>query len=182
MMSRFEDNLWDVLVREHQAEYAHPGRAVTRGPVRRRRLAGVSLALAGAGTATALVLTAGPATPAFAVTSNSNGTVTVTINQIAGISGANTELADLSVSARAVPIVQGCTATMQLLPKGSPNPIVPPTGSGPQQSITIEPSAIPAGDTVVLAAEELSGGVESLVGMVQGAAPACVALVPPPTK
>jgi hypothetical protein len=180
-MSTFEDNLWDELVREHHAERAHPGRAINGRPARRRLLAGTSLGLAGAGTAVALALTAGTAAPAFAVTSNANGTVTVTINQIAGISGANSELAALGVSARAVPIVQGCTAILQPLPKGTaPGAVLPAPN---MQSFTITPSAIPTGDTVVLAAQLLSGGaVQTTDALVQGAAPACVAQAVPTKK
>jgi hypothetical protein len=172
-MSIFEDNLWDELVREHHAEHAHPGRAISGRPARRRLLAGTSLGLAGAATAAALALTAGTAPPAFAVTSNANGTVTVTINQIAGIAGVNSELAALGVSARAVPIVEGCTATVQPLPKGTaPGAVLPAPN---MQSFTITPSAIPAGDTVVLAARQSGGAVQTTNALVQGAAPVCVA-------
>ena len=179
-MSIFEDNLWDELVREHHAEHAHPGRVINRGPARRRLLAGTSLGLAGAATAAALALTAGTAPPAFAVTSNANGTVTVTINQIAGIAGVNSELAALGVSARAVPIVQGCTASVQPLPKGTaPGAVLPAPN---MQSFTITPSAIPAGDTVVLAARQSGGAVQTTNALVQGAAPACVAAATPKEK
>jgi len=172
-MSMFEDNLWRELVREHHAEYAHPGPATTGGPARGRRLAGASLGLAAVGTAAALALTAGTAAPAFAVTSNPNGTVTVTINQIAGLSGANSRLAALGVRARAVPVVQGCTATLQPLPKGTARSAVQPAPN--MQAFTINPSAIPTGDTVVLAARQSAGAVQSTDAIVQGSAPACVA-------
>jgi hypothetical protein len=108
------------------------------------------------------------------VTRNSNGTVTVTIKQIAGVSGANAELAALGVDARAVPIVQGCTATLQLLPERASSVILPPQGG---QSVTIEPSRIPPGDIVVLAVVQSTGGLQMPVGMVrQGAVPTCLAL------
>jgi hypothetical protein len=178
-MSKFEDHLWREVVHEHGDDLAQLSRPATRHTLRRPRLAaglGLGLGLAGGATALALILSATSA-PAFAVTRNSNGTVTVTINQIAGVSGANTELAALGVNARAVPIVQGCTATLQLLPKRTSSVILPPPGSGPPQSVTIEPSAIPAGDTVVLAVAQSAGAVQVLVGMVrQGAVPRCLAL------
>ena len=181
-MSTFEDNLWRDLVRDHHAEHAHPGRVTAGTLVRRRRLAGSSLGLAAAGTAAALALTAGTAAPAFAVTSNPNGTVTVTINEIAGISGANAELAALGVRARAVPIVQGCAAPLlspQGTPEGSPPPAIDSVPqSGLPHSITFEPS-VPAGDTLVLAAKQSAAGpatgVQLFDGIVQGAAPACLA-------
>jgi hypothetical protein len=180
-MSTFEDNLWDELVREHHAEHAQPGPAINRRPARRRLLASTSLSLAGAGTAVALALTTGTAAPAFAVTSNPNGTVTVTISQIAGIAGANSELEALGISARAVPVVQGCTATLQPLPKGTAAGAVLPAPN--MQSFTITPSLIPAGDTVVLAAQLSAGAVQTTDALVQGAAPACVApATPKPQK
>ncbi len=194
-MSTFEDNLWRELVHEHQAEQAHPGRANTRRRSQRRRLAGASLGLAGVATAAAVALSAGTAAPAFAVTSNSNGTVTVTITEITGIAGANAQLAALGVRARAVPIVEGCTATLHLLPKTPPPtdgsglqsppksssgaPQSTPPQPGPPQSITIEPNQIPAGDTLVLAAEPSTNaaahGIQMLEALAQGPAPACVA-------
>jgi hypothetical protein len=178
-MSTFEDNLWHELVSEHQAEYARPMRATTGRPARRRLLVGTSVGLAGAATAAAFALTVGTVAPAFAGTSNPNGTVTVTISQIAGISGANTQLAALGVSATAVPIAPGCTATLQLLPKDPSGPILPqPSSAPPDSSITIDPSAIPAGDTVVLGAAQSDGAVQLVVGMVQAAAPACAAPAP----
>ncbi|MGO9899827.1 MAG: hypothetical protein ACLP0J_09065 [Solirubrobacteraceae bacterium] len=175
-MSTFEDNLWRELVREHQAEHAHPGRAATGGLVRYRRLAGASLGLAAAAT---LALTAGTAAPAFAVTSNPNGTVTVTINEIAGIAGANAQLAALGVRARAVQIVQGCAAGPLISQKVLGGATDGSGGSSLPTSITIEPSEIPAGDTLVLAAKQFANGAANGVQMfdaiVQGAAPACVA-------
>ena len=170
--SKFEDHLWREFVHEHGDGLAQLSRPAARHTLRRPRLV-AGLGLVGGATALALILTATSA-PSFAVTRNSNGTVTVTINQIAGVSGANTELAVLGVSATAVPIVQRCTAALQLLPKESSFPILPSPGSGLPQSVTIEPSAIPAGDTVVLAVAQIAGGIQMLDGMVQGAAPACV--------
>ena len=172
--SKFEDHLWREFVHEHGDDLAQLSRPATRHTLRRPRLvAGAGLCLAGGATALALILSATSA-PAFAVTRNSNGTVTVTINQIAGVSGANTELAALGVNARAVPIVQGCTATLQqLLPKRTSS-VIYPHGS---RSVTIEPSRIPAGDTLVLAVVQSTGVLQILVGMVhRGAVPRCLAL------
>ena len=178
-MSTFEDNLWRELVREHHAEHAHPRRDTTGDLVRYRRLAGASLALAGAAVAAALALTAGTAAPAFAVTSNQNGTVTVTINQIAGVAGANAQLAALGVRARAVPIVQGCAAGPLITQKVLGGATIGSGGSSLPTSITIDPGEIPAGDTLVLAAKQsVNGavnGVQMFEAIVQGAAPACVA-------
>ena len=182
--SKFEDHLWREFVHEHGDGLAQLSRPAARHTLRRPRLvAGAGLCLAGGATALALILSATSA-PAFAVTRNSNGTVTVTINQIAGVSGANTDLAALGVNARAVPIVQGCTATLQqLLPKRTSSVILLPKRTSSviyphgSRSVTIEPSRIPAGDTLVLAVVQSTGVLQILVGMVhRGAVPRCLAL------
>jgi hypothetical protein len=82
-MTKFTDNLWRDLAREHgaalvQADRPGPGRA--RRP---RAIAGSTLALAGAGAAIALVLTSTSSTPASAATVArvSDGSILVTLNQ-----------------------------------------------------------------------------------------------------
>lgn len=85
-MTRFTDNLWHDLAREHGAALAladrpEPGQARRSHP---RVLAGSTLALAGAGAAIALVLTSTSSTPASAavtVTRVSDGSILVTLNQ-----------------------------------------------------------------------------------------------------
>ena len=90
-MSKFTDNLWRDLVREHgatlaQAERPERGRAGRLGPgtiLRRPRvLAGGSLALAGVGAALVLALggTAATAPAAFALTQHSDGSVVAQLN------------------------------------------------------------------------------------------------------
>jgi hypothetical protein len=99
-MTKYTENLWRDLVREHGATLAHadrpePGRApLLRRP---RVLAGSTLALAGAGTALALTLTATGSTPAFAVTTNANGSVLVTISQRENIVQANAKLTAMGI-------------------------------------------------------------------------------------
>ena len=79
-MTKFTDNLWRDLAREHgpalaQADRREPGR-----PRRPRLIAGSTLALAAAGTALGLGLTATSATPALAVTRQHDGSVLVEVN------------------------------------------------------------------------------------------------------
>ena len=84
-MTKYTDNLWRDLVRDHGATLAHadrpePGRApLLRRP---RVLAGSTLALAGVGTAIALTLTATGSTPAYAVAKGEDGSVVVKLNDI----------------------------------------------------------------------------------------------------
>jgi hypothetical protein len=79
-MTKFTDNLWRDLAREHgpalaQADRREPGRS--RHP---RVIAGSTLALAAAGTALGLGLTATSASPALAVTRQHDGSVLVEVN------------------------------------------------------------------------------------------------------
>src|ERR1700748_1475491 len=82
-MSRFTDNLWHDLAREHGATLAHMERPVRRrARLRRPRiLASGTLGLAGMGAAVTLIVSATAATPpAFAVTTNNSGSVLVQLN------------------------------------------------------------------------------------------------------
>src|ERR1700729_1473861 len=86
-MSKFADNLWSDLVREHgptlaQADRPQPGRAGGTG-VLRRVLAGSTLGLAGVGAALVLALGGTAATaPAFAITRSNDGSVLVHLNYV----------------------------------------------------------------------------------------------------
>ena len=99
-MTKFTDNLWRDLVREHGptlalADRPEPGRA----PLLRRLrvLAGSTLGLAGVGAALGLALGAASSTPAYAVTTNSDGSVLVTINQNSALPQANAKLTALGI-------------------------------------------------------------------------------------
>jgi hypothetical protein len=83
-MSKFTENLWCDLAREHGAALV-PGSRLGPGRARRPRvIAGSTLALAGVGAAIALVLTSTSSTPASAavtVAKVSDGSILVTLNQ-----------------------------------------------------------------------------------------------------
>ncbi len=87
-MSKFTDNLWRDLAREHGATIAHTERpdAKRLGSIRARMrrprvLAGGTLGLAGIGAGVTLILSGTAVTaPAFAVTTNDNGSVLVQMN------------------------------------------------------------------------------------------------------
>lgn len=99
-MTKFTENLWRDLEREHGPSLAHadrpePGRApLLRRP---RVLAGSTLALAAAGTALALTLTATGSTPAFAVTKAGDGSVLVTLNQEQNLPQVNAKLTAMGI-------------------------------------------------------------------------------------
>jgi hypothetical protein len=131
-MTRYTDNLWGDLVREHGATLAHadrpePGRAaLLRRP---RVLAGSTLALAGVGTALTLGLTAAGSTPAFAVTKTADGSVLVNLNQITSLPhGGNSKLAAMGVGGLEIQMAPGVAAvkgsvTCTRAP-GAPGPVV----------------------------------------------------------
>src|ERR1700760_3883683 len=99
-MTRFTDNLWRDLVREHGVKLANARRrargraAILKRP---RVLAGSTLALAGGSTAIALALSAAGSTPAFAVSTNANGSVLVTISQKENIVQADAKLTEMGL-------------------------------------------------------------------------------------
>ncbi len=88
-MSKFTDNLWRDLAREHgptlaQAERPQTGRTGAGRILRRPRiLAGSTLGLAGVGAALVLALGGTAATtPAFAITKGNDGSVLVHLNYL----------------------------------------------------------------------------------------------------
>jgi hypothetical protein len=99
-MTKFTDNLWRDLAREHGptlalADRPEPGRApLLRRP---RVLAGSTLGLAAVGTGLVLALTATGSTPAYAITTNGDGSVQVTINQNSALPQANAKLTAMGI-------------------------------------------------------------------------------------
>ena len=185
-MSSFQDRLWGELVEQHGALLAD---ALPRTPApvraRRRRLAPVAalgLALAAALAAAVIGLSSGGGAPAYAVTSNPDGTITVTIGELAGVTGADETLASLGVPVRVVrseagcPIRRGEYDSVRLSPAQFQR-ISKPGRHARSAAIVITPSAIPAGDTVVIGARELATGVVGLqTTLYRGATPPCLPL------
>lgn len=195
MAESFEDRLWGYLMTEHGAQLATlPRRRRKTANPRSWVVGGSAVAAAGTAAGLAVALFATAATPAFAVTNNSNGTVTVRIHELVGISGANAELARLGVHARAVRLIPNCLKSLAQVPPAQwTYKAVRPEGATPSgqirdnggrtqipvdptrasSAVTIEPSQIPAGDTLVLAAREIASHVQLAVLMVRGPAPTC---------
>ncbi len=149
-----------------------------RGRARRRHrlstIAGLSVAGAAAGTALALGLTGvlGPAqtpgtirTAAFTLVSNSNGTATLTINQgeLLDPAALQSDFAQYGIPAK---VTTGSLCSSDTAPAGfsqvvSVYPAGPYTatpGSGVQPTITIDPSAMPAGTELSVGDFQLSSG------------------------
>jgi hypothetical protein len=189
-MSRFEDRLWDELVEQHGALLAEapltitPARAGAEVRGRRRRLAPLAtlgLALAAALAALVIGLSSGGGTPAYAVLSNPDGTITVTIRELVGVKGADEKLASLGVPVRVVRSEAGCQIRPGEYDSARISPpllqriskLAGPAGSG----VVIAPSAIPAGDTVVIGARELGPGAVGLqTAIYHGMIPPCLPL------
>jgi hypothetical protein len=194
-MTKFEDQLFDDLMREHGSTLTNARRPAPRRPVATRR---TLLAVGGGGIAAAaaagvLVATAGGTTPAYALTTHSNGTITLAVYQKSGIAAANAKLHALGDSqVYVVPVGAGCPSMSSL-----PAPAVSLNGGhlsvqssasvGAGGSVTVNAKGIPAGDIVVVAVETVTNGntTTSLAAnrLTTAPAPSCVSLpgaVPPP--
>ena len=182
-MTRFADDLYDDLMRDHGRVLAD-----TRPPVARRSLASHRVALtagvgglAAAATAGSLVALSG--SPAYALTTNQDGTQTLAVYQQAGIAQANARFHRLGEPVVVVPVRAGCPSISSL-----PRPAVPgkatrisvKTGRSSDGSITVDAHGIPAGDIMVLGVQTTAHGSQTGGGLTSGPAPSCVSLPPPP--
>jgi hypothetical protein len=189
-MTKFADQLFDDLMREHGPALALTELAPDTPPAQKKRLLARRpvLLAAGAGglavAATAGTLVAGGGTPAYAVTPHANGTVTLAVYQKSGIAGANARLRQLGDSnVVVVPAGAGCPSLSSL-----PAPAVPASAStiGVQTtiskdgSVTVDAHGVPAGDILVVAVETAQNGntTMSLGGgrLTSPPAPSCVSL------
>jgi hypothetical protein len=151
-MTRFSDQLFDDLMREHGQALART--TVTAAP-KRYLTARPVLLTAGAGgvavAAAAGILVAGTGTPAYAVTTHPDGTVTLAVYQASGIAGANSQLHQLGDRVVVVPVRPGCPSISSL-----PAPAVPAKQISMQASVssdgsvTVDAQGVPAGDILVL--------------------------------
>jgi hypothetical protein len=172
-MSTIEDRLWADLVREAEAELALAARQPDAEPRRPRgRWAGVGMVVLIGAVAAVVSLTASTSTtPAYAVSVSGNGAVTLTINELIGVSGANAQLAQLGVRATVVAVQPGCTATVETV--AMPADAIPTIFYNVKGGFTINPNAIPAGESLLISARQSGAGVGMAIGMYRGTAPAC---------
>ena len=188
-MTKFADQLFDDLMREHGSTLAQ-----TRAPAPRRHTAprrtliaaGVGV-LAAAATAGGLMASGGGA-PAYALTTHPDGTVTLDVYTESGIAGINTKLHQVGDDqVVVVPVGAGCPSISSL-----PAPAVPPSGhiavqgggSVDNGSVTVHAQGIPAGDILVVAVETHTTGNThygmSTARLTSPPAPGCVSLPAPP--
>jgi hypothetical protein len=198
-MTKFADQLFDDLMREHGAALADtmpPATAPARRPVTARRTliaAGGGVVAAGAIAATAGVLVAGGATPAhvsdaktaaYTVTKNADGAITLAVYQKSGYAGANARLRQLDDGqVVVVPVEAGCP-TIGSLPappvSGVGKMISLGIGRSTNGSITVNAQGIPAGDILVVGIETTAQGSETGGGLTSAPAPSCLSLPPVP--
>jgi hypothetical protein len=190
-MTKFADQLFDDLMREHGPALAHAGPARRHLPARRTMLAAGTGFVAVAATAGGLMASGGGA-PAYALTTHPNGTVTLDVYTQSGVAGINTKLHQVGDDqVVVVPVGAGCPSIDSL-----PAPAVAPAGhisvggsaSVKTGSVTVQAHGIPAGDILVVAVQTSTVG-NAHFGMTAGRltsppAPSCVSLpaslTPPP--
>jgi hypothetical protein len=190
-MTKFADQLFDDLMREHGPALARTTPAVSKPALSkptpgqrvatRRTLLAAGAACAAVAT-TAGVLAAGGGTPAYAVTANPDGTVTLAVHQESGIAGANARLRQLGDGrVVVVPVKAGCPSLRSL-----PAPAEPRSGHIPTQassrdgSVTVKAEGIPAGDILVVGFKTTTqGSTVSTAGgstLTSPPAPSCVSI------
>jgi len=189
-MTKFADQLYEDLMREHGAELRslpEPAAAPVRSRGRAPRPAWLTAGLVTATAAAAggFVLFGGAASPAYAVTQNANGTVSVAVKQASAIDAANAKLKAIGVRVVIVPVRAGCPNLGSLADQGlhsaAVGVMVSGTGShGQVDSITVDAKGVPADDTVVLAFDGSDNGVFAGSAVVKGKVPGCVTLPAPP--
>ena len=158
-MTRFADQLFDDLMREHGQALARatvpaaPKRHLATRPVLLTAGAGGLAAVAAVGT-----LVAGGGTPAYAVTTHPDGKVTLAVYQESGIASANSRLHQLGDRVVVVPVKPGCPSIDSLPDAGVPDKdislqVKASTGG----AVTVDAHGVPAGDILVLGIASTDG-------------------------
>jgi hypothetical protein len=181
-MTKFSDQLFDDLMREHGPALtharppAHPRRRVTP---RRALLAGGGTLAVAAAIAGTLVARSG--SPAYAVTKNPDGTITLAVYQTSGIAGANARLRQLGdKQVVVVPVEPGCPRPPAPAVSGRGHRITTGMAVSRNGTVTVNAQGIPAGDILVVGVE--TSGHSSLGGgvLTSPPAPSCISLPGPP--
>jgi hypothetical protein len=183
-MTRFADELFDDLMREHGSTLA--GTRVPPAPKRHLVSRPVLLAAGAGGVAAAAAvgtLVAGGGTPAYAVTAHPNGTVSLAVYEKAGISQANAKLQQLGDGrVVVVPIEAGCPGITSLRPPAVPVRDVRLGVDAKTGAIsTLDTSSIPAGDVMVVGFQQSATGMSATSAwLTSGPVPRCVSVPPAP--
>lgn len=173
-MTRFADDLFDDLMREHGHALAS---ARVPAPAKRHLAARPVLMTAGAGglaavAAVGTLVATGGGSPAYAVTTHPDGTVTLAVYQQSGIAGANSKLHQLGDRVVVVPVKPGCPSIDSLPAPGVPaKDISLQVKASTGGSVTVDAHGIPAGDILVLGIASTDGKFQfSVQGSAKGQA------------
>jgi hypothetical protein len=159
-MTRFADDLFDDLMREHGQALATAG---VPAPAKRHLAARPVLMTAGAGglaaaAAVGTLVATGGGSPAYAVTTHPNGTVTLAVYQTSGIAGANSKLHQLGDRVVVVPVQPGCPSIASLPAPAVRAAQISVEASGSSDgSVTVDAHGVPAGDILVLGFSQTGG-------------------------
>ena len=196
-MTKFADQLFDDLMREHgstltSARTSNPRRhvatrrallAVGGGGVAVAAAAGLLVATAGGNGAGHIGDVAGGKSPAYAVTTHSNGTITLAVYKQSGIAGANAKLQELGDGqVYVVPVEAGCPNLSSLpapaVPAGIPVSIL--SSLSPGDPVTVNAQGIPAGDILVVTfvnkVNDPTAWSQGTVTLTSPPAPSCLSL------
>jgi len=190
-MNAFDERLWAYLKLqreswgdERQAGREEPTPARRHRGYRRTLLTLATLGVVVVATVVALSSLGFGGKVAYAVTENSDGTLSIELSDILGVAGLNQRLAELGVRAKAYRMDPHCSASITELDWVRLYPEIVPQ-NGPSSGIMINPAAIPARTTLVLAAREgppdatTAGSPSILVRLmlIAGGPPSCVGQV-----
>src|ERR1700761_5008869 len=192
-MTRFADQLFDDLMREHGAALAAspapalPKRRLVTRPLLLTAGAGALAAVAAAGG----ILAARGGPPAYAVTSHPDGTVSLAVYQQSAIASANTKLRTLGDQQVVVVAVKaGCPSIDSLAaPAGSGRSggyialhLQSTTSVDGAGTVNVDAHGIPKGDLLVVAFETTGTGSDRMTlgvtRLTSGPAPSCVSIPP----
>jgi hypothetical protein len=183
-MTKFADQLFDDLMREHGSTLAHTRPPAPRRPIASRRtlLATGTGFVAVAATVGGLMASGGGGTPAYALTTHPDHTVTLDVYQESGIAGLNAKLHQLGDDqVVVVPVEAGCPApSAPAVPAAGHMITTQATGSS-DGSVTVSATGIPAGDILVVGfATTANGGTYGGSVVTSPPAPSCISLPAPP--
>lgn len=188
-MTKFSDELFDDLMREHGPALANattPSAPKRHVKPRRALMASGGGVLAVAAVAGTLVATSGSASPAYALTKNPNGTITLAVYQKSGIAEANAKLRLLGdKNVVLVPVEPGCPGISSLRKPAVPARISGETstsvrGGNGGGTVTVDAPGIPDKDILVIAVQNTGQYSEGAGRLTSPPAPSCVSLPAPP--
>ena len=179
-MTRFEDHLFDDIMREHGPAIERINVPASRSHRAGRRSA--MLAAGGVGLAAVaavggfLAASGGSGSPVYSVAKNANGSITLDVFSESGYAAANARLRQMGDQVVVVPIQPGCPSIDSLpqppVSSGSA-PTVSVVGSS-DGSVTVNAMGIPAGDIMVVGLDIEGDSTHGVSVLTSGSAPSCI--------